>query len=660
MTHSIWDGLCKQPVLTASTEKHTKLVHDASTQLQQPIESILSTLNLRSKLLTECANYDAALRDAKVMQQISPSSALGYLREATIHSEQGKQHHAIDICNKGLYVVEANDPDYGTLQRAKHDAEQHLKHRVDFLKQLPIDIVTTTLIRMIVDDDYMDPYEPSPSLYVSHLWCDRILQTFGGLCFAIGEKEDDNLSAVIEFAPHIKTLKVELYTKGTWLGDLIGNNNFCSLRKLQIEDFGSIHVGNFVSSLKSISNTLTDLTVDMDMECGSMLRVPEVVFACPNLRMLEIIEPHDADVSILPATTWPTMTTLSLTYTRTDITCNQIIDIWKRFPSLKKLELYPCSDIQSALIVPEYCPRMKSLQLCMEGMGIRLIYSEQGDYSEGPGIRKLMIETNPTADKICKDTSSIIKQYHTMLEHLEWEMNTSEDRENIDHLEFSCLKKFGFFGSGLQLLHNAPILEELMITSQAINMHPQVLDTIPPHLKSLELKFIRVDALDYELKQSLLLYLNRIALQHQLKQLAIHFNNIDSDASILDAVHGHSHLECLKVSVKREWDSYHMERFVDGLVRSCPLLSTLKLKCKNAPSTDSINILKRLSHLNQLAFSTHGTGGADTFWDAISTFTQLTSITIYPSTGARDPAINYLKQQRPDIKITIHKDAIHP
>lgn len=398
----------------------------------------------------------------------------------------------------------------------------------------------------------------------------------------------------------------------------------------------------------------------MDIECGPMLRVPEVVFACPNLRMLKIIEPHDADVSILPATTWPTMTTLSLTYTRTDITCNQIIDIWNRFPSLKRLELYPCSDIQSALIVPEYSPRMKSLHLGMEEMGIRLIFSEEGNGSEDPGITKLIIYTNDGGNKPCRDTSSIVARHHNTLVHLEWDMNTSEDRENIDHLEFPCLKKFGFFGSGLQLLHNAPIMEELMITSQAINMHPQVLDTIPPHLKSLELKFIRVDALDYELKQSLLLYLNRIALQYQLKQLAIHFNNIDSDASILDAVHGHSHLECLKVSVKREWDSYHMERFVDGLVRSCPLLSSLELKCKNAPSTGSINILKRLSHLNQLAFSTHGTGGTDSFWHAIRTFMQLTSITIYPSTAARDPRINYLKQQRPDIKITIRKDVINP
>ncbi|CDH60964.1 predicted protein [Lichtheimia corymbifera JMRC:FSU:9682] len=91
MTVPIWSDLCKQPNLTASTEKYAKLVYDSTTELHEPIQSILSALDRRAIGLSKCANFESALRDAKVMQQLSPASALGYTREAIINREQGKQ-----------------------------------------------------------------------------------------------------------------------------------------------------------------------------------------------------------------------------------------------------------------------------------------------------------------------------------------------------------------------------------------------------------------------------------------------------------------------------------------------------------------------------------------------------------------------------------------
>lgn len=393
----------------------------------------------------------------------------------------------------------------------------------------------------------------------------------------------------------------------------------------------------------------------MDMENGPMLGVPEIVLACPNLTMLRIIEPQDANVSLLLISTWPTLTTLSLTYTHTDITCEQIIAIWERFPSLKKLTLMPCTDIRSPFIVLDYRPTMKSLHLCMEGMGIQLIYSDEGCYSEEPGMTKLMISTDDMAEGSCKDTTSIIKQYHKTLEHLEWDMDTSEDTESIDDLHFPRLTKLGLFTCGWQILRNAPMLQELMFTSKTITTHPQVLDTIPQLLKSLDLKFI--GALEYEHEASILRYLHRIAIQHQLRQLVIRFYNTDNEA-ILDAIFRHSHLEDLSVGVKKEWNYYRMQSFIHGLARSCPLLSSLELKCTNAPTTSSMNILKGLPNLNKLTFSINGTADIDSFWDAIESFPQLKCITINPSSIAQDARINHLKRQRPDIKVIIDKDAI--
>lgn len=58
----------QQPTLPASTENYAQLVHDLTAQLQQSIEPIWSALNLRSMALSKCANFDAALYDANVMQ----------------------------------------------------------------------------------------------------------------------------------------------------------------------------------------------------------------------------------------------------------------------------------------------------------------------------------------------------------------------------------------------------------------------------------------------------------------------------------------------------------------------------------------------------------------------------------------------------------------
>lgn len=157
-----------------------------------------------------------------------------------------------------------------------------------------------------------------------------------------------------------------------------------------IKDFSTIHIGHFLASLKSVSSTLTLL--DIDMEGGPMIGIPEVLSACPNLVTLNICEAYEADVSSLCISPWSTLTTLSLIFTYTHITCDQTIEIWKRFPSLKKLELAPCSNTQSALVVSEYYPRMKKLHLCMEGSGICLTYSDEGNHdTQETGVTKLII-----------------------------------------------------------------------------------------------------------------------------------------------------------------------------------------------------------------------------------------------------------------------------
>lgn len=237
MTRSIWHS-CNLSKLPASSKKYAKLVHDSTTQLHQSLEPVLSALNLRAIGLSKCANYDAALHDAQLMQQLSPSSALGYIREADIYSEQGKQRQVIDICSKGMSRVDTMDTHYATLQRAKMDAEERQNTRIDFVSQLPLDIVTVTLIPFFMDRLPLLSDVPYPYVEVSKLWRGRIVQCFGGLRFSVGYHEEYDvkfLSQVVQFSQDIKELFIHQYDhERTWLGDLLRDNDFCSLRQLSM------------------------------------------------------------------------------------------------------------------------------------------------------------------------------------------------------------------------------------------------------------------------------------------------------------------------------------------------------------------------------------------------------------------------------------------
>lgn len=314
------------------------------------------------------------------------------------------------------------------------------------------------------------------------------------------------------------------------------------------------------------------------------------------------------------------------------------------------LELDTCTDISSTFIVPDYRPSMKSLELKMFFTGPERTYTDEGDHSDELGLTKLIIEpVDLYQGETCKDTSSIIKRYHNTLDHLEWDMDTSQDTENIEDLHYPRLKKLALYWAGWHIPRNAPLIEDVTLASRIIQPHPEVLDTIPPHMRKLELDLEGIPQVVH--KSSILRYLSRIALQCQLNKLALRLNSTDQFADILNAIYRHVHLECLKISFTRDWDHNGMERFFDGLVKRCPRLSCLELRCPNAPSIQSLNTLKRLTHLKQVAFSIHGTDSLDGFWDTLRTFSQLKRIRMYPWSEDFEGRITSLKRQRPDFKI---------
>ncbi|CDS06443.1 hypothetical protein LRAMOSA08971 [Lichtheimia ramosa] len=348
MSRSALHDLCIQPTLIASTEKYKQLVHDSTAELVQPIQCILSALDRRSMGLSKCGSYDAALRDADIMQQFSPSSAMGYLRAVNIYSEQGKQQQVIDICNKAMHMVDTKDPDYTNLQQAKVDAEQRQNIRIDFIMQLPVEVVFTALIPMLMKENTLKASKPCKYLHVSNQWRDRILQCFGDLQFHIDNEysvSSQRCLQLFQLAQYVKTLNISSYTKGTWLPDLFRDHHFSSLRKIYIERMKRGVRVHLLSALKLVSNTLTHL--DLGLAKEPKLSLARILLTCPNMVWLRMEFPSDIDLSQVPAMT--KLETLIIVNEET-ITSDQIMNIYQRFPSLNRLELGACSDLNQHLL----------------------------------------------------------------------------------------------------------------------------------------------------------------------------------------------------------------------------------------------------------------------------------------------------------------------
>ncbi|KAJ8657962.1 hypothetical protein O0I10_006233 [Lichtheimia ornata] len=644
-----WEDSYNQPTLTASSEKYAKLVHDSTTQLHQSLGPVLSALDRRGIGLTKCANFDAALRDAKLMQQLSPSSALGYIREADIYSEQGKQRQVIDICNKGLSMADTMDEHYDELKQAKMDAEQHQSKRIDFISQLPNDIVITTLIPMFMDRFPLRSDIPCSYLHVSNVWRDRVIQCFDGLRFMVGYDHDydaDTLSQVIQFAQHTKTLSITLHGHGTWLGDLLRDNDFCSLGRLSIEHCMNDHIGRFVTSLESISKTLTHLSM---ISGSSHLSPPiaTILLTCPHLVSLELSRPHVADLSSLPLTTWANLKKLTIDGAQEPITCEQAIGIWRRFPSLNHLGLNPCSDIQSALIVSDYLPSINSLEISPTNAGTHIVFMNHGPPCETPSITKISMESvgRLNVDTFV-DIGLLLKQHRMTLEDFEWDVGDTRDNSDIYDIQYPRLKKLTLYNSGWWIPPNAPLLEELTMTWQVINDHPAVLNTIPPNLKKLvlDLKKGRNAVIVSATKR----YLLGFAQHSHLHELIIRSRIVESISNMMDGTYRLNQLQRLAIHIIKPSDSYPKELVIDQLARGCPNLTCLEINCKNGVSTPSINALKQLGNLKKCSFSIDRSN-EDGIWQALETFTQLQGIRIYPVIPSNLAGIRHLKEKRPDM-----------
>ncbi|KAI7874304.1 hypothetical protein K492DRAFT_200082 [Lichtheimia hyalospora FSU 10163] len=508
--------------------------------------------------------------------------------------------------------------------------KEYSERRIDFISQLPAELAITKIIPMFMDDDRQDACVPCPYLHVSNVWRDRIIQCLGGLWFSIDREQEDHkdrlCSELVQFAQHTRALSIDYYEE--WMSDILGGNDFCSLRDVSVEDLREKYNEHFVSSLSSI-NTLENVSLRL----GS-ISIADLVLTCPNLTTLKLFMPEDAHLNALPVTPCPSMTTLFICNAPSAITNDQVIAICETFPSLKHLELTPCADIQSAFILSDYYPFMKSLDLLIYYEGFGLTYSDQGLPHEEQGITNLAIRHQQT------------------LVSLQWGLKLDSNEDDLYDIPFPRLKKLEFSYSACRIPRNAPMLQELEISPDAISNYPAVLDTIPRRMKKLVITLYRTES--FSDAAIIGQYFNRIAQQQnvRLNELVLNISCLMNIEHMLNAIRNLRHLRRLMVS-SLDLDIYQLKGLPESLVQGCTELNCLRFKCMFSPSSDYIDTLKRLEHLKEIAFSIRGAPHG--LWDSIRTLSQLQRIRIYPASAVNKPDIISLNQHRPDIQVIIHK-----
>lgn len=416
-------------------------------------------------------------------------------------------------------------------------------------------------------------------------------------------------------------------------------------------------IDDFISSLKSVRSTVTDLDVGTGWT-SIHLSLSQAVLTFSNLVSLDLRFNGRVDVSALPMTTWPKLTTLTIYKADKEITHDDVVGICKRFPSLKTLELQPCQDIDAALLIPQYYPWMKSLTLIDNVFDIQCRFYNKAQYHDGDddgrdGITEFLVSEHGNEPGTLTTIDAFLKQHRTTLANMRWDLYHDSDVEHTHDIQYPRLKKLSAVKSGWWIPRNAPQLEELRIAWITITGYHEILDIIPPNMKKL--------VMDLEHKQPheddtiLLNYLSRMDQRSELWELDIRCKTVDDIERMLDVITRFGHLQRLMIYFSNyfDWDSYEMEAFFEKLAKGCSRLACLEVEHTEGLSIGSIHALKQLESLKRFNFSIQNTSDNDDFWEAIQNLSQLECIRIYPAREVNMIKIRYLKSQRPDMEVIV-------
>ncbi|CDS08371.1 hypothetical protein LRAMOSA02319 [Lichtheimia ramosa] len=419
----------------SSTEHPTlqdKAFDDITTEIRSTVDHLLQLYQKRSQMYMSYVKCEAALRDAHAMCDIDPQSPLGYLCVGEVYRQQCRQQKAIDIYSLGLKKASTQHPSYSSLIQAKEDATSQLEKRVDFISQLPFDIVGQHIVPTIMKHQPTDLYNQWPYLHVSQTWRTRLLQSA-----SLHYQLNDKLTIKVADANQLDKLKdyIDSITLSGYSGehglDLFPWQSARSLRRLEIyyDLFRRTEhpTSNLSSILMAVGDRLTHLRLNMDMytlyritpATEGSIHLEQILEHSPHLRMLTIscvVVKEFKSNNI-----YPNLVNLAIHVPPDPMTSSTVISVLKHCPSLRALSMFQCEQSRPLRVIHEYCPMLSYLQYGTAHGKYEKDCFDFDSYNTGcntkPGLTKLdLVADYPKYD--ISDVISILQQHHSTLEEI--------------------------------------------------------------------------------------------------------------------------------------------------------------------------------------------------------------------------------------------------
>ncbi|KAJ8657995.1 hypothetical protein O0I10_006266 [Lichtheimia ornata] len=576
-------------------------VHSIASSVQQRDTSILATtkavdqlacqfmakLNERATAFANGANFDLALRDAALIRVITPTSSLGYLKAGTIYHQQGRQQEAASMYEKGLAMVPSSDECYADLQMGHANATNAGNKRVDFITQLPFEIVASAILRLLFDE-CMEADTPCPYLYVSRTWRERKL-VCNNLSFhheELHEGHPGHMRELKRFSHHVKTLSME----SGWM-DVLENSlsifdtcKFPNLTKLTIKYYG-YWAGDVTYALEAVSQTVTDLYLYTEEHQTPDIHLTIVLDLCPRLVSLNLTAWDILDLT----EQYPTLTHLTMNILCERLSHDTMINLLSHLPSLVLFDIYRVPDIQFLTSVRQYCPHMKLL-MC----GGHHIFHHDNYNRHGEGLQKLClgsIDNDEPYDGA--DLIPLLHDNHQSLEHIilvggitmeEGDLESSLEFNRLEELEVdACNDDLAILA--IWIIHRSSHLHRVKICNH-VGIDDDDLYNAMKGLKDLRMLSARTFECHSTWFGNLLEYHVQLGQDSPLKELTVAMDDHVSTFPWMDAIAGLRSLQKLVVSTSGIESSSAYFSTIATITKGCPSLSYLELDFGRNPAPE--------------------------------------------------------------------------
>ncbi|CDS08518.1 hypothetical protein LRAMOSA09879 [Lichtheimia ramosa] len=613
------------------------------------------------------AKFEAALRDAHAMCDIDPQSPLGYLCVGEVYRQQGRQQKAIDIYSLALKKAPTQHPSYSSLIQAKEDATSQLEKRVDFISQLPFEIVNQYIIPIILEHQPWTMYNQWPYLHISQTWRDRLLQSA-----SLHYQLDDNLNDKVAYENQVDKFKDYIHTI-TW-HPVRGDNGLQafpwqsakSLKGLELY-YDFLHKGqqpaDLLPLLTTLGDRLTHLKLSMCLDdrhniisdTQRPIHLERILEHAPHLRMLTVVRVIVNEWN--SSNTYPNLINLAIHAPPDPMAHSNVISVLEHCPSLQALSMYGCDQSHSLRVIHDYCPKLSYLRYGPS----RDIYDDSCldfdsynfDSNTIPGLTKLHVVAIYTLYDI-SDVISLLQQHHSTLEEItiiasidetamdEKDMNISFPQLKSLHLEGACTQSQHMFN---WILEHAPNLRSLGLVTPCTT----IADPVSNHITTLTMTI--VDDMHYQFLDRFVSHHFNLGKHSCLKHLSLIFTSgVTGYEAMVQNIGDLIQLDTLSIDIYDVGYSNAFNIMLQKFVSRDHLFSSLSWKGDGDRLTQSLQYIQRMNHINDL---TLGRKLSESDVLCVSFCNPQRSLTVESVYKIPDQALDMLRERFKKIRLSI-------